>query len=268
MPVSNGQRLTGFPRYCELLERDFKRFFCVNALTLIGAIPFVLGVLLAVLSSSILLLIPACIIGGAIFGPALTCMYDAIFRSLRDAPDKWFQNYKRALKQNWKVSILPGIVFCLLLGFYTFMFIMFWWANNFPSMGTIAISLFGLLIITMFFSIYWPQVVLFEQSNLVRFKNCLLFILQFFWKTLGCSVLQILYWAIIVLFLPWSIILLPLIGLWFILFVTNFLLYDTMNDVFGIEEQIAEAFPEQVAFYEDDEAWLKRKQEEENELQK
>ena len=42
------------------------------------------------------------------------------------------------------------------------------------------------------------------------------------------------------------------------------ILYDTFNKIFHIEEEIAQAFPEQTAFYEDDEAWLKRKQAEQN----
>ena len=53
----------------------------------------------------------------------------------------------------------------------------------------------------------------------------------------------------------------PLIGFWFILFTANFLIYDTFNNIFQIEEQIAVSYPEQVPFYEDDEAWVKRKQE-------
>jgi hypothetical protein len=43
-------------------------------------------------------------------------------------------------------------------------------------------------------------------------------------------------------------------------YLANFMLYDTVNEVFHVEEQIAEAFPEQTPFYEDDEMWLKRKQ--------
>lgn len=65
-----------------------------------------------------------------------------------------------------------------------------------------------------------------------------------------------------ILFLPWSVMMLPVIGFWFILYTANFLIYNTFNSCFQIEEQIAQAFPEQVPFYEDDETWLKRKQEE------
>lgn len=261
-----GKRLTGTQRYRELLNRDYKRFFLVNLLTLACFLPFVLGVLISILSSSVLVLIPACILGGILTGPALSCMYDTIFRSLRDAPGKCMANYKRAWKQNWRQSILPGIVFCLLLGFYTFMLMTFWWALQPPGLGTLTVYFFGLVLLTMFFSLYWPQIALFEQSGKQRFKNCLLFLIRFFFKTLGCALLQLLYWAVIALFLPWSVILLPFTGLWFILFTASFLLYDTMNDVFCIEEQIAHAFPEQAAFYEDDEEWLKRKQTEKKEL--
>lgn len=261
-PAGTGQRLTRTARFSELLGRDFKRFFIVNLLTLLGFLPFALGVLIAILSSSILVLIPACIFGGALAGPSLSCMYDIIFRSLRDAPGKCMENYRRACKQNWRQSVLPGIIFCLFLGCYAFMLMLFWWAETAPGFGTIALFFVSLILFTMFFSLYWPQVVLFEQSGAQRFKNCLLFMIRFFWKTFGCALLQIGYWAVILLFLPWSAAFLPLIGLWFILFVENFLLYNTLDGVFGIEEKIAQDFPEQVAFYEDDEEWLKRKQEE------
>ncbi len=262
LPTGTGQRLTGSQRYRELFSRDFKRFFILNLFTIFAFLPLIIGVSLALLSSSILILIPACLLGGAIAEPALACLYDAIFRSLRDAPGTYMENYKRAWKQNWKQSILPGMACFLLLGFYAFMLMTFWWAVQPPGFGTIAIYAFGLILLFMFFSLYWPQIALFEQSSKQRFQNCLLFMVRYFWKTLGCALLQILYWAAAVLFLPWSALLLPFFGIWLILFTASFLLYHTMNEAFGIEEQIAKAFPGQAAFYEDDEAWLKRKQQE------
>jgi hypothetical protein len=256
----NGMRQTGFARFRELLERDFKRFFLVNLLTILGLLPFILGVLYAILSTSVLVLIPACLIGGAIAGPALSGMYDTIYRSLRDAPGKWFENYRHALRQNWRQSLLPGMVFCLLLGFYVFMLMLLWWSSRFPGFGTIAVFIVGLLFFTMFFSIYWSQLVLFHQTGTQRFKNSILFLIRFWGKSLGCAAVQILYWTLMVLFLPWTVLLLPITGIWFIVYLANFMLYDTVNEVFHVEEQIAEAFPEQTPFYEDDEMWLKHKQ--------
>lgn len=262
MPEATGLKLTGFPRFLELLDRDFKRFFFINLLTLLGFLPLIAGIIAAILSSSSFILILSCIIGGAIAGPFLACMYDIIFRSLRDTSTQWIKNYQRAFKQNWKQAVLAGIIFHLLFGFYLFMLLIFWWTETFPSLGTLFIYMLGLLIITMFSSLYWPQLILFEQTQKQRLKNCLLFMIRFFWKTLGCSLLQIGYWLLMVLIFPLSIFLLPITGIWFVLFISNFLLYDTLNEAFQIEEQIAQSFPEQVAFYEDDETWLKRKQSE------
>lgn len=261
---STGNRLTGFPRYLEILEQNIKKFFLANLITLIGFLPFSIGVVLSLLSSSVLLLIPSCVIGGIFAGPALSGMYDLIMRSLRDASKDWWSNYKHAWRQNWRQSLLPGIIFCLMLGFYIFMGMLFWWSVRFPGLGTLALFVCSLLIFTMFFSICWPQIVLFDQTFLQCVKNSLLFMLRFLPKTAGIALLQILFWILMVLFLPWSAFLLPVIGVWFILYTANFLIYDTFNNVFELENKIAEAFPEQTPFYENDEAWLKRKQEESN----
>ena len=62
--TSNGKRQTGFARYTEVLERNIKNFLITNILTLTGFLPFAYGVVLAILSSSVLVLIPDCVIGG------------------------------------------------------------------------------------------------------------------------------------------------------------------------------------------------------------
>lgn len=260
--LSSNGRLTGFSRYADVLERNFKKYFFTNLMTLIGFLPFAAGAALAILSSSLLVMIVAALIGGSFAGPSLSCMYDAVFRSLRDVTPKSIEDYKHAWAQNWRQSILPGILFCLLLGFDLFMAMLFWWSESPPGYGTIAIYLFSILMITMLFSIIWPQIVLFDQPFIQNIKNCLLFILRYFPKTLGAAFLQVVYWGAIILFLPWSVVLLPLTGFWFIFYTANFLLYNTFDEAFQIEEKIAAAFPGQIPLYEDDEAWLKRKQEE------
>jgi hypothetical protein len=44
-----------------------------------------------------------------------------------------FRNYRRAIRQNWKQSILPGMIFCLFLGLYAFMLMLFWYSERFPG---------------------------------------------------------------------------------------------------------------------------------------
>jgi hypothetical protein len=49
--------------------------------------------------------------------------------------------------------------------------------------------------------------------------------------------------------MPWTAFVVPFLGVWYILYVSLFLLYDKLDYAFKIEEQIAERFPEQVPVY-------------------
>lgn len=159
---------TGFERYKQLLSDNFSRWWAVNLLTLAGAAPLAVGIAYAVLSSSVLLLFPLSLAGGAVFGPFLAGLYDAILRGLRDDPRPWWDNYKRAWAQNWRGSLLPGAVSGLCIGLYAFMGMLFWWAAVPPGFGTAAVYLFGLVLFLCLSSLYWPQLVLFRQSNFLR----------------------------------------------------------------------------------------------------
>ena len=166
----------------------------------------------------------------------LAGMYDAILRGLRDDPLPWRESCKRAWKQNWKSSLVPGALLGLVLGVYTFMAMLFWWAKHAPSPGTLALYLFALLVVAIVNTLYWPQLVLFQQKASIRLQNCLLFCIKYFWRVLGVGLLQLGYWTVFVLFAPWTLLLLPVLGVWYILFLSQFLIYTQMNETFSIEE--------------------------------
>ena len=201
-PIVHGQRAKGLPRYQELLERDWKSFLFADFVTLGLCIPYGLGVGYALLSSSLLVLLPVCVVGGLLVGPAISCMMDALFRSYRDAPRGWWENYCKGMKQNWKASLLPGVVFSLALGIELF---------------------FGMV----------------------------LFCLKYGKHVLGAAALQLAWWLLFVLFLPWTGFLVPFLGVWFIWFVCFFLLYNDFNAAYGIEEKISQQFPEQTPRYDE-----------------
>lgn len=232
--------LTGFGRYKQQLSDNFSRWFPVNLLTLAGAVPLAAGIFYAVASSSVLLLFPCSILGGATFGPFLAGLYDAILRGLRNDPRPWWDNYKRAWKQNWKSSLLPGAAFGLCIGLYAFMGMLFWWASTPPGFGTVAAYLLGLVLLLCVNSLFWPQLALFQQSNTIRMKNVLLFCVMYFWRVLGVGVLQLAYIAAFVLFAPWTLLLLPILGLWYITFLSQLILYGKLDEAFKITEQFAE----------------------------
>ena len=239
-------RLTGIDRYQDVLGRCWKRFFLSGLVTLAGFVPFALGVGYAILSSSILVLLPAAMIGGAVAGPFVACLYDGILRALRDAPGSWRGNFRRAFRQNWRGALLPGALTGLFVGAAAFAGMMpFAWSSVWPTAGTICVYLFSWLLFFAISTLYWPQLVLFEQSNLVRLRNLLLFTLKYFWRVLGASALQLVFWLLMVLFAPWTLLLLPFVAVWFIQYAVLFLLYDKLEEAFRLEEQIAEQFPDQ-----------------------
>lgn len=231
----SNQSPTGFDKYRKILERDYKNFFLAGFITILAFIPFAIGMFFSFACKSLLIMLLSSIFFGLFSGPALYGMYDIIFRSLRDLKIDWFYDYKKAIKNNWKESILSGIILNLFIGAFAFIFMLFWWTGVKPSAGTIFILCLSLIIVFMLLSVYFPQLVLFKQTNSIRFKNCILFCIKYFWSTLRTALLKICYLFIIFLFMPWSIFLILTIGIWFILFLSNFLLYDNLKQAFNIK---------------------------------
>jgi len=109
-----------------------------------------------------------------------------------------------------------------------------------PVLGTVALYLFALLVVLIVNTIYWPQLVLFRQKASIRLRNCLLFCARYLWRVLGAGLLQLGYLAVCVLFAPWTLLLVPILGVWYILFLAQFLIYEQMDEAFGIEEMFHE----------------------------
>ena len=231
-----GGRPTGFARYQQLLSERFGRWWKVNLLTLLGCLPLAAGIFYAIGTSSILILYPCSLIGGMIAGPFIAGMYDAVLRGLRDDHLPWWNAYVRSWKQNWKGGIVLGAVMGLLLGQYIFMGMLFWWSEKAPSLWTILLYLLGMLLLLVVNTLLWPQLVLFEQKWSIQLYNACLFLLLNFWRVLGVGLLQLGYLAVFVLFAPWSLLLLPVIGVWYIVFLSQSLIYERMDESFRIEE--------------------------------
>ncbi len=247
-----GVRATGFPRYKELLEHNLKEFFLVGFITLVFLIPYGLGMVAAITTQSSLVMLAAGVIGGGIAGPGVACMYDIILRRLRDNRDDWWSCYKRSMGQNWKASIIPGMIQGVFWGFLMFSCALLLWAKAPISLGTLLLLLFSAIIFMAIVSIWWPQIVLFEQKMGVQIKNAVGFTVFHLGRCLGVAVLQVAWWIVTFLFLPWSAFLVPFLSVWYILFLAMFILYRPLDRAFHIEEQINEHFPGQIQIGEDE----------------
>ena len=142
-------------------------------------------------------------------------------------------------KQNLTGSLLPGAFLGLFIGMYAFMASLFWWSQVAPSPGTVALYLFSGLILIVFTTLFWPQLVLFQQSMANRLRNIILFTAKYLWKVLGSALLQMAYFAVLILFAPWTLLAVPFLGVWYIIFLSQFIIYDRLNLELQIEAQFA-----------------------------
>lgn len=214
-------RQVGFNRYKQLLSLHASSWIKLNLLTVAGALPLAAGIGYAILSSSILVLIPLSILGGMIWGPFLAGLYDGILRGLRDAPESWWAAWRKSWRQNGRESLLPGAVLGLLVGMYAFMAALFWWSPAPQTPGTIALYLFSGALFLLLNTLCWPQLVLFRQTALNRMRNIILFTAKYFWRMAGVTLLQLVYILIYVLLAPWALLLVPFLGLWYITFLSQ-----------------------------------------------
>lgn len=249
--IRSGVRYTGFARYRQVIERDWKDFILVGFMTLLYHIPFGLGLVYAILSQSLLVMLISSLVGGLFVGPGLACMYDLILRRLRDDRSDWWICYKKSMRQNLRASVLPGVIQCLFVGCVVFSGCLLWWSESAISWGTVALIIFSSLVTEMILSVWWPQVVLFDQKPFIQIKNCILFILTNLGRILGSAALQVIWWLVTFLLLPWSAFLVPVLSVWYILLLAMFIIYQPLNEAFRIEEQIEEHFPGQMDAGED-----------------
>ena len=240
-------RQVGFNRYKQLLSLHASSWIKLNLLTVAGALPLAAGIGYAILSSSILVLIPLSILGGMVWGPFLAGLYDGILRGLRDAPESWWAAWRKSWRQNGRESLLPGAVLGLLVGMYAFMAALFWWSPAPQTPGTIALYLFSGALFLLLNTLCWPQMVLFRQTALNRMRNIILFTAKYFWRMAGVTLLQLVYILIYVLLAPWTLLLVPFLGLWYITFLSQLLIYEQMNEELGIEEKFRASHAESLA---------------------
>ena len=120
---------------------------------------------------------------------------------------------------------------------YAFMAALFWWSPAPQTPGTVALYLFSGALFLLLNALYWPQLVLFRQTARNRMRNIILFTAKYAWRMVGIALLQLGYSLIYVLLAPWTVLLVPILGLWYIIFLSQFLIYEQMDQELGIEEK-------------------------------
>ena len=129
-------------------------------------------------------------------------MYDTVLRALRDEAGYWWTTYRRAFRQNFKASILPGILYCVVVTVQIFLvyfcFNMLYHGTNVGVPMWVA-TVLNLVLFHMLFSYMWPQIVLLDQPLRLTLKNSLNCMIAFLPHALAAALVTILFWGLVIL---------------------------------------------------------------------
>ena len=234
-------RKTGIGRFFELVGRDLNGMFLANLLTCIGFLPVICLVYIGFLMNNLPVMLISAAAGGILAGPALAGMYDTVLRALRDEAGYWWVTYRKAFKRNFKASILPGVLYCVVVTTQIFLvyfcFNMLYHGTN-VGVPMWVLTVLNLVLLHMLFSYMWPQIVLLDQPLGQTLKNSLNCMIAFLPHALAAALVTILFWGLVILCMPLGLLLMLVFGFWFQCEVCCQIVYGDLDRVFHIEENI------------------------------
>ena len=234
-------RKTGVGRFFELLGRDMNGMFLANLLACLGFLPVICLVYIGFLMNNLPVMLVSAAVGGILAGPTLAGVYDTVLRALRDEPGYWWTTYRRAFRQNFKASILPGILYCVVVTVQIFMvYFCFQMLAQGVNVGTgvWVATVLNLVIFHMMFAYMWPQVVLLDQPLRQTLANSVRCMLAFLPHALAAAIVQVVFWGVVILCMPLGLLLMVVFGFWFSCEVCCQIVSGDLERVFHIEEKI------------------------------
>lgn len=229
-------RATGLKRIWEMISRDYMAFWMAGMLNLLLAAPFAFGIGYAYATRSLLFVLLAGSLGGILAAPGFYGLADTLLRSLRDEPGFWWHRYSRALRKNWKGTLLPGALMGTVFSIQLFTLMNMQLLNG--GLGLLLCQIVSMLVSMGIFLWGLPQQVLLELKLTALVKNSLLLYFRFLPKTLKASAIMLLFVLVVWIMLPSSVFLLLVVGLWLPLLCAFQIIYPQLDDVFDIEESI------------------------------
>ena len=208
-------RKTGVGRFFELVGRDMSGMFLANLLTCLGFLPVICLVYIGFLMNSLPVMVLSAAVGGILAGPVLAGMYDTVLRALRDEAGYWWTTYRKAFRQNFKASILPGMLYCVVVTVQVFLvyfcFNMLYHGTN-VGVGMWVATVLNLILFHMLFSYLWPQIVLLDQPLGQTLKNSVNCMIAFLPHALAASLVTVLFWGLVILCMPLGLLLMLVFG--------------------------------------------------------
>lgn len=239
----NEPRKRGLRRWLELVGRDFGKFWLSGALALLATLPYLLGLYFAIASHLLSALLLGCALGGMLAAPFWSALMDVLLRRYRDEAVFWRSDWGRALRRDWQQALLPGALWGVLFGaqFFTLCHL----KPGGAGLALLVLLLAGLLVMAALAIWMLVQIPLFTLPFPTLARNTLALALGYPLPTLGASLLILGYLALMRVFSPVSLLLLPLTNLWLPLSAALSAIYHSLNARFDLERSIAALHAEQ-----------------------
>ena len=236
MNESSGRKV-GIARFFELLGRDLWSFYRASFLCCAAFLPGFAAVLFGLMAHAPLLCGLGGALGGALAGPCLVGLADTVLRALRDEPGYWWHTYKRAWRQNWRQSLVPGALLGLFLGGWSA--VLFHMVND-ANPGTLmwVAAVVGMFVCVGFFVWLFAQIPLVDLPLPELIKNAALMFFGFLPRTLAAAAITAVYWVVMLLTLPASIIVIVVFGFWLPVIPALMVVYPGLDKVFRLEETL------------------------------
>lgn len=224
----------GLMRVFELIDRDGGKFFKAGILALLGLLPLYLAALIAVANASPVLLL-LCIPTGMLAAPQIVAAADTVMRSMRDEVGWWFwDTYKSVWKRSRSASMLPGAIGGLLVGLQLYCVYFLTTLENpaaefYMLLAAMAIGL-GVL------QFYLPMMVCVELPFAALFRNCFVLFLCHPIKSILASLVQLIYWGIMLIWFPLTLVILAITSVWLPMLLSYSILYRSLDQHMDLTE--------------------------------
>lgn len=234
-------RKVGLPRYFEMVGRDLWAFYRAGFLCAVGFLPGAVLLWFGLMGGAALYSLLGGLLAGLVGAPFVSGMIDTVLRSLRDEPGYWWHTYRRAWKQNWRQSLVPGALLGLFLGGWGWLLRTMLngrFAAN-PSATLWVVAVVSIFICTGFLVWLLVQVPLLDLPLGQLAKNAALMFFGFFPRTLAAALLLLVYWGLTLLYMPYTIPVLLLFSFWLPVSAAVMILYPALDKAFKLEETLA-----------------------------
>lgn len=232
----NQPRKTGSARFMELVLRQGGAFWAANLFFCVTSAPGAAIVALGIWGKRAGLVLAGGLLAGVMGGPWYVALQDTLLRAMRDETGYWWQNCKKALVSSGAAALVPGALFGTATAAQLSALFSMLAGGTAVSYALLFLSLLASVSIQLWF---WPQLALMKLPLIALLKNSLRLALAYIIRrTLPAAALTLLYWGVMLAFLPLSLFVMPLLGAWYITLAGLLFIYPTLDEQFHIEETL------------------------------